>query len=195
MNVKPQTVDLVATTGSEQFRQFGYVVLPQLIEQPLVDFLWSYVHTKFASLLLSSGDRVVPNTPSGYGDPAFDGLLEHVRSRIEEQSGLALHPTYSYFRLYKHGDVLRRHRDRPSCEISVSLNIGQIPAIPLADPYRGEFGPTEHRSRRATPCSIAASIFSTGASPIQGNGSRRFFCIMSIAAGCIPIGGSTDEKR
>ena len=36
----------------------------------------------------------------------------------------------SYLRLYKRGDVLKRHRDRKACEISLSLNIGQRPAEP-----------------------------------------------------------------
>ena len=32
--------------------------------------------------------------------------------------------------MYKRGDVLARHRDRPACEISVTLNIGQKPLDP-----------------------------------------------------------------
>lgn len=116
--------------GLDQFRRTGSVTVPKLIEPALADFLWSYVHTKFASLLLSQGDPLLPNTPKAYGDAAFDGLLEYLRPRVEESSGLALYPTYSYFRLYKRGDVLKRHRDRPACEISVSLNIGQVPADP-----------------------------------------------------------------
>jgi hypothetical protein len=114
----------------EIFARQGYVMLPALIEPALVDFLWSYVHTKFASLLVTLADERVPNTPTDYGDHAFEGLLEYLRPRIEELSGLALHPTYSYFRIYKHGDVLKRHSDRPACEISVTLNIGQAPAEP-----------------------------------------------------------------
>ena len=114
----------------ELFALHGYVALPALIEPVLADYFWSYLHTKFASLLLSSGDRQVPHTPYGYGDPAFDGLLEYLRPQVEVRSGIALHPTYSYFRLYKRGDVLARHRDRPACEISVTLNLGQLPADP-----------------------------------------------------------------
>jgi hypothetical protein len=112
------------------FRREGYLVVPQLIEPALAEFLWSYVHSKFACMLVASSDTAVPNTPAGYGDPAFDGLLEYLRPRIEALADLRLYPTYSYFRLYKHGDVLRRHRDRPACEISVTLNLGQIPAEP-----------------------------------------------------------------
>src|ERR1035437_1897936 len=94
----------------EAFARQGYAVLPALIEPTLAGFFWSYVQTKFGSLQMSLGDTLVPNTPSLYGDSAFDGLLEYVRPRIEAYSGLRLHPTYSYCRLYKHGDVLKRHR-------------------------------------------------------------------------------------
>ncbi len=123
------------------FHGRGYIVIPQLIEPKLAAFLWSYVHTKFASLLLKSGDDGVPNTPAGYGDPAFDGLLEFVRPQIEECSGLTLYPTYSYFRLYKRSDVLKRHRDRPACEISVTLNLGQTPPEPWPIYVERDAGP------------------------------------------------------
>lgn len=106
-----------------------FLVIPQLLYPALAAFFWSYAHTKFASGLLMA-DQQVPMTPSDYGDPAFDGLLEYLRPRVEDRSGLRLLPTYSYFRMYKRGDVLKRHRDRPACEISVTLNIGQKPLDP-----------------------------------------------------------------
>ena len=122
--------DVHDAEAAQAFRRQSYLTVPALIEPGLAAFLHSYVRTKFASLLLSAGDAQLPNTPSRYGDPTFDGLLEFLRPRIERLSGLALHPTFSYFRLYKRGDVLGRHRDRPACEISVSLAIGQVPAAP-----------------------------------------------------------------
>lgn len=125
----------------EQFRRQGYAVVRRLIEPALADFLWSYVHTKFACRLLSSGGRGVPNSLGGYGDLAFDGLLEYLRPRVEQRSGLALHPTFSYFRFYKHGDTLKRHRDRPACEISITLAIGQDPPEPLPIVVEGASGP------------------------------------------------------
>lgn len=134
-------IDAAPCTEQQAFARQGYIVLPALLEPPLVDFFWSYVHTKFASRLLSAADRQVPNAPSNYGDPAFDGLLEYIRGRIEERSGLRLLPTYSYFRLYGRGSVLSRHRDRPACEISVSLNIGQIPPEPWPIYVEGTSGP------------------------------------------------------
>lgn len=114
----------------EHFARRGYAVLAALTAPALTEFLWTYVHTKFASGLLDWGDKLVPLTPSSYGDAAAEGLLAHVQDRVEAVAGRALLPTYSYLRIYKHGDVLLSHRDRPACEFSLSLNIGQVPGEP-----------------------------------------------------------------
>ena len=137
MDVKAAEV----STDSGSFEERGYVVVPRLIDSALIDFLASYIQTKFASRLLQYGDRLVPNTPNDYGDPAFEGQLEYLRPRIERHTGLSLHPTYSYFRLYKRGDVLMRHHDRPACEISISLNIAQAPARPWPIYVERDAGP------------------------------------------------------
>jgi hypothetical protein len=43
---------------------------------------------------------------------------------MEKESGVKLIETYSYARIYKNGDELKRHKDRYSCEISTTLNLG-----------------------------------------------------------------------
>ena len=43
---------------------------------------------------------------------------------MESETGLKLYPTYSYARIYKKGDILARHKDRYSCEVSTTLNLG-----------------------------------------------------------------------
>jgi hypothetical protein len=134
-------INVLRSADQESFGRQGYLLLPALVEPALVDFLWSYVHTKFACGLLSLGDEQVPNTLFAHDDPAFDGLLEYLRPRIEEYSGLSLSPTYSYFRLYKRGDSLKRHRDRPACEVSVSLNVGQVPSDAWPLYVEGSAGP------------------------------------------------------
>ena len=54
----------------------------------------------------------------------FDSLLEQLTPHIEEATGLELHPTYAYARWYAPGDELKIHRDRESCEITTTLNLG-----------------------------------------------------------------------
>ena len=43
---------------------------------------------------------------------------------MEKATGLKLYPAYTYARIYKKGDELKRHKDRFSCEISTTMNLG-----------------------------------------------------------------------
>ena len=69
-------------------------------------------------------DEQVPNTYSHYSDIVMETLLQEVKPVMEKHTGIKLSPTYSYARIYKKGDVLVRHKDRYSCEISTTLNLG-----------------------------------------------------------------------
>jgi hypothetical protein len=71
-------------------------------------------------------DQQVPNTYSHYADMVMETLLVKMLPVMASETGLDLVPTYSYARIYKHGDILKRHKDRPSCEISTTLNLGGI---------------------------------------------------------------------
>jgi hypothetical protein len=160
MKVDYREINPAGSADQKAFARQGYVVLPSLLETPLANYFWSYVHTKFASMLLSPADKQVPNSPSCYGDAAFDGLLEYLRPRVEERSGLRLLPTYSYFRLYARGAILKRHRDRAACEISVTLNIGQMPSEPWplfvmgnSGLYRAVLSPGDALLYRGIDCS------------------------------------------
>ena len=72
-------------------------------------------------------DQQIPNTYSHYADPVMETLLVKMLPTMKQHTGLDLVPTYSYARLYKNGDELKRHKDRPSCEISTTLNLGGDP--------------------------------------------------------------------
>jgi hypothetical protein len=50
--------------------------------------------------------------------------MSGVIQEFEHHTGFNLNPTYSYHRLYTHGTDLKRHKDRPSCEISATMCIG-----------------------------------------------------------------------
>src|SRR6516164_9305935 len=87
----------------------------------------------------------------------------------------------SYLRLYKRGDVLKRHRDRTACEISLSLNIGQRTAEPWPSASKASANLSVHRCCRETPCCIGASIYSIGVRSTKARRWSRYSCIMSIA--------------
>jgi hypothetical protein len=69
-------------------------------------------------------DEQVPNTFSIYGDPLIETLLLYIKPKMIKATGLNLYQTYSYARTYKSGDILKKHKDRPSCEISTTLFLG-----------------------------------------------------------------------
>jgi len=43
---------------------------------------------------------------------------------MEKESGLKLYPTYSFMRVYTFNSELKKHTDRESCEISVTIMLG-----------------------------------------------------------------------
>jgi hypothetical protein len=57
----------------------------------------------------------------------METLLLKLQPDMEKATGLKLVPNYSYARIYKNGDILKRHKDRFSCEISTTLNLGGEP--------------------------------------------------------------------
>ena len=75
-------------------------------------------------LIGNFNDPQVPNSYAKYADRFMETLLVKTIDVMQKKTGLRLVPTYSYTRLYRTGNILRRHKDRPSCEISTTLNLG-----------------------------------------------------------------------
>lgn len=64
-----------------------------------------------------------PNSVAIYNDILSETFLKTKQHLIEESIKEKLFPTYSYSRMYYTGGLLKKHIDRPSCEVSVTLNI------------------------------------------------------------------------
>ena len=69
-------------------------------------------------------DAQVAGAKVGDNDPMMMLLLSELKPRVEELYGKRLHETYSFYRVYNQGMDLKKHRDRPSCEVSVTLFLG-----------------------------------------------------------------------
>lgn len=67
-----------------------------------------------------------------YLDPIMESLLLTKQSLVEKETGLKLFPTYTYWRMYTRFATLRRHKDRKSCEISVTVNLMNTEKWPIA---------------------------------------------------------------
>jgi len=121
------------------FKKNKYTVVKSAISSELASFVYKYFLNKrevarflfddkyispFTTYFGVWNDDQVPNTYSHYGDIAMETLLQEIKPVMEKHTGLKLSETYTYSRIYKKGDVLARHKDRYSCEISTTLNLG-----------------------------------------------------------------------
>lgn len=102
------------------FKQFGYDLFENVIEKEIVDIISNTALFEEIQKF-SPGDGQVPGAHSSYASPVMESLLLFLQNFIETKTDLNLYPTYSYYRVYRKGDILHPHTDRPSCEISASV--------------------------------------------------------------------------
>lgn len=103
------------------FSDNGYCIVKNAISEELRDFITQYALFDEMQNFNSSLDDQTINAHSKYGDAAMETMLLHLHSIIEENAGLKVYPTYSYYRVYRNGEDLKKHTDRESCEISCTL--------------------------------------------------------------------------
>jgi hypothetical protein len=121
------------------FKKNKYIIIKKAISEELAKFCNDYFmmkrnvartmfDTKYISPFTTEfgvwNDEQVPETYSHYADIVMETLLIKLLPVMEKNTGLKLNPNYSYARIYKKGDILKRHKDRFSCEISTTLNLG-----------------------------------------------------------------------
>jgi len=130
------------------FQQNKYQVLKNAVSYELANFCFNYFLLKRdavkymydTNMIAKNGlhgtweDQQVPGVYSIYADNVMETLLVKMIPIMKEKTGLDLIPTYSYARVYERNAILKRHKDRPSCEISTTLNLGGDPWPIFIDP-------------------------------------------------------------
>ena len=142
------------------FKEHKYLVIRNAISFELANFAFNYFLMKrdatewmhknnyvseFTPGFGTWKDEQVPNTYSVYGDKFMETLMMKVLPVMEKHTTLKLLPTYTYTRAYKKGDILHRHKDRPSCQISTTLHLGGNEWPIYIDPTGGDNVPTGNR--------------------------------------------------
>ena len=124
--------------GYIMFQTKKYQVIKNAVSYELANFIYNYFMLKRDAvswmyqnnIIHDNGmfgtwkDKQIPNTYAHYGDMVMETLMMKVLPVMQQETGLELLPTYSYARIYKHGDILKKHKDRPSCEISTTIHLG-----------------------------------------------------------------------
>ena len=123
------------------FKKNKYTIIRQAISKDLAAFVANYFRMQkqvydtckerryfspFETILgfYENENEQIPNTYSHYANMAMETLLLKCQPNMEKATGLKLYPSYTYARIYKKGDILKRHKDRFSCEISTTMNLG-----------------------------------------------------------------------
>ena len=121
------------------FKKQKYLVIRKAISKELCLFLYNYLlikrqvtktmfdYTYIPKIETDFGtwkDPQVPNNFSCYSDIAMETLMLKIQPIMEKHTKLKLYPNYTYMRIYENGAELKRHKDRFSCEISTTLNLG-----------------------------------------------------------------------
>ena len=121
------------------FKKNKYTVIRQAISKDLAAFVANYFLMQkqvydtcrerkyispFETIIGTYDDKQIPNTYSQYSNIAMETLMLKCQPKMEEVTGLKFYPAYTYARIYKKGDELKRHKDRFSCEISTTMNLG-----------------------------------------------------------------------
>jgi len=81
-----------------------------------------------AFLIAEQEGRLAPDVECPVS-PAIYNMLPCVKTlvkkvpKVSQLCGVDVLPTYTYGRIYGNGEVLRRHRDRDACEISLTVNL------------------------------------------------------------------------
>ena len=123
------------------FKKKKYTVIRQAISKDLASFVANYFMMQkqvydtcrnaryispFENIIghYEGQDEQIPHTYSQYSNIAMETLMLKCQPEMEKVTGLKLYPAYTYARIYKKGDELKRHKDRFSCEISTTMNLG-----------------------------------------------------------------------
>jgi hypothetical protein len=124
---------------AEYFKENKYVVLKKFLDDNMAGLLYQYClvkvqQTDFKSMFAKDdyrpdwdgrfGDEQAPISYNCYGDAMMETILAASTKTLSQYVGFELTPNYSYWRLYQQNEVLLRHRDRESCEVSGTLCLG-----------------------------------------------------------------------
>lgn len=106
------------------FKENGFYVVKNFLEKDFINFIQEYFFVRIKSGQDDKGDFQIVQAKSFYADPLIETILLSSVDSLGELIDVKLLPAYTYTRLYFYGSELKKHIDRPSCEISATLALG-----------------------------------------------------------------------
>ena len=136
------------------FKTKKYQVIRNALSKELANFIFNYMMLQrdavdymmknnkvnpYNPFIGTRKDVQIPGAYSKYADWVMETLLMYMIPIMKAKTGMDLVPTYAYTRLYEKGNILKRHKDRPSCEISTTLHLGGDEWPIFLDPSGADF--------------------------------------------------------
>jgi len=106
------------------FYKDGYLIVRGLLDTKDALDLGAHLKKRESLNQGMKDDKQAPLSTSFYSDSISSAKQMELLSKIEKHIGLELFKTYNYARIYKKGSILRIHRDREACEISLTMDLG-----------------------------------------------------------------------
>ena len=143
------------------FKKKKYQVIRGALPKGLANFIFNYMmlqrdavdwmvkHNKinpYNPCIGTRQDKQVLGCYTKYADWVMETLLMYMIPIMKAKTGMDLVPTYTYTRLYEKGNILKRHKDRPSCEISTTLHLGGDEWPIFLDPSGRDFVIDEYKN-------------------------------------------------
>ena len=123
MSFKTKKYQVIRGALSKELANFIFNYM--MLQRDAVDFMMKHNKVNPANPFMGNRvDKQVPGCYTKYADWVMETLLMYMIPIMKAKTGLELIPTYTYTRLYEKGNILRRHKDRPSCEVSTTLHLG-----------------------------------------------------------------------
>lgn len=109
-----------------QFEKFGALLIKDVVNKELCSFFThALLRSKFYKNEVTEDYQVKGSLGLLEHEILFETMHERVWPAIENVLEEELLPTYSYARAYTNGNILEKHKDRPSCEISVTVQLAR----------------------------------------------------------------------
>jgi len=113
----------------ELFEKNGYLFIPKMILDP-ENLFWpvpeergQISYQRKDKFTYYPEEKQVNGSLSRYNFPPYKEMYYMIKKEVERILDIDLHPTYYFERFYFVGQELKKHTDRPACEISVTLQI------------------------------------------------------------------------
>tara|TARA_R100001015_G_C4631582_1_gene194199 strand:+ start:3231 stop:3842 length:612 start_codon:yes stop_codon:yes gene_type:complete len=123
-------------------KEFKYKLIKNVISKNVLQFIHEYFLLKRRVFRTLLKEKIIPpylehlfgqtedlqvlgTDYTMYADIVSETLLKQVRSIVQKETDFGrVVENYSYVRIYKKGNVLKKHTDRNACKLSVTLPVG-----------------------------------------------------------------------